>query len=87
MQYAVINWMLGARAEVDGLILDPCIPASWRRFDLVRPYRASTLRITVENPEGKSRGVARVQVDGRTLEGNRIPIPDKPQVDVMAILE
>ena len=78
--------MLGARAEVDGLILDPCIPASWRRFELIRPYRASTLRIIVENPQGKNRGVRSVLVNGRTLEGNRIPVPDKPQVDVMATL-
>lgn len=87
MQYAVVNWMLGARAEVDGLILDPCIPASWRRFELTRPYRASTLHITVENPQGKNRGVRSVRVNGRTLQGNRIPVPDGPQVEVTATIE
>jgi cellobiose phosphorylase len=87
MQYAVVNWMLGARAEVDGLILDPCIPASWRRFELTRPYRGSTLHVIVENPQGKNQGVRSVQVNGRILEGNRIPVPDEPQVDVTATIE
>ena len=47
MQYAVINWMLGVRAELGGLVLDPCIPAHWRRYELLRPYRVSTVHVTV----------------------------------------
>jgi cellobiose phosphorylase len=86
MQYAVINWLLGARAEVDGLILDPCIPAWWRRFELTRPYRGSTLHITVENPRGRNGGVSNIQVNGRTIEGNRTPLPDGPRIDVTATL-
>ena len=57
MQYAIINWMLGVRAELDGLVVDPCIPSHWPGFALVRPYRGSVYHVTVENPSGLSRGV------------------------------
>jgi cellobiose phosphorylase len=87
MQYAVVNWLLGARAEVDGLRLDPCIPSDWQRFELVRPYRGSTLHITVENPHGKTGGINKLLVDGREIAGNLLLPPEKEQVDVRAVIE
>jgi cellobiose phosphorylase len=87
MQYAVINWLLGARAELDGLVVDPCIPSHWRGFELVRPYRGSTLHITVENPHGKSKGVKRLRVDGREVTGNRVPPPGKNRLEIYAVIE
>jgi cellobiose phosphorylase len=87
MHYAVVNWMLGARAEVDALVLDPCIPSHWRRYQVIRPYHGSTLHITVENPHGKNKGIQRVRIDGRLVDGNRIPAPDKPHVEIRATIQ
>jgi len=87
MQYAVVNWLLGARAEVEGLRLDPCIPSHWQSFELVRPYRGSTLHITVENPHGKSGGINKLEVDGREIQGNLLPPPENEQIDVHAVIE
>ncbi|HIQ22082.1 MAG TPA: hypothetical protein EYH34_12740 [Planctomycetes bacterium] len=86
MQHAVVNWLLGARAEPEGLVLDPCIPRHWERFELVRPFRGSTLKITVENPEGKNKGIRSLTVDGQTLEGNRIPAAESECVEVHALM-
>jgi cellobiose phosphorylase len=87
MQYAVVNWMLGARAEVDALVLDPCIPSHWTSFEIVRPFRGSTFHITVENPHRKNRGVKTLNVEGQELPGNRITPQDKPMVQVRATIE
>ena len=87
MQYAVINWLLGARAEIDDLVLDPCISAHWERFELTRPYRGSTLHIRVENPHGKTRGVKNLVIDGQQVPGNRVPPPEQPHVEISAVLE
>ncbi len=87
MQYAVVNWLLGVRAELDGLRIDPCIPAEWKGFELIRPFRGCRVRVTVENPHGKNRGVRRLVVDGRPLEGNLVPPPTADQIHVVAVLE
>lgn len=86
MQYAVVNWMLGARADLDGLILDPCIPPHWKEFNFTRLYRQSTLNIEVKNPKGLSQGVKKVLMDGKPIAGNKIPPPEKKEVEVKVIL-
>jgi cellobiose phosphorylase len=86
MQYAIVNWMLGARAEVDGLVLDPCIPSHWKRFELVRPFRGSTLQITVENPDGRNQGINRLTVGGREVAGNRLPPLTAGRIEVHAVM-
>ena len=87
MQYAVVNWMLGARADLDGLVIDPCIPAAWGGFELVRPWRDSVLEITIENPHGKNQGVRSLEVNGRKVDGNRIPPPEQDRVQVRAVIQ
>ena len=45
------------------LLMDPCIPPAWRRYEIVFRYRSSRYEIVVENPRGVSRGVTRVERD------------------------
>ncbi len=54
--------------------MNPCIPKSWRSFEI--EYRAgnATLTIHVENPEGVATGVRRVEIDGTIAEDGRIPL-------------
>ena len=56
-------------------VLDPCIPRAWRGFEIVFRYRSARYEIAVENPRGVSRGVARAELDGAALPGNRAVIP------------
>jgi len=65
-------WILGVRAEWDGLRIDPCIPRDWPGFRMTRPYRGNTYEIAVTNPCGVSKGVASLEVDGRRLKGSLI---------------
>jgi cellobiose phosphorylase len=78
MQYAIVNWLLGARAELDGLRIDPCIPRHWRRFSLRRPFRGATIELAIENPAGATSGVSNLTVNGQPLEGNLIRSPFSP---------
>ena len=87
MQYAVVNWLLGVRAEVDGLRIDPCIPSQWKGFELVRQFRGCRVTVKVENPHGRNHGVSHVLVDGQPVEGNLIPPPKSQQMHVLAVLE
>ena len=61
---AATRWMLGVRPEFDGLAVDPCIPSSWKGFDVVRQWRGATYNISVRNPKGVQKGVASVVLNG-----------------------
>lgn len=62
-----LEWLLGVRAEWEGLRVDPCIPAEWDGFTLTRPFRGAQYNIQVSNPRHVSHGVAKVVVDGQAV--------------------
>ena len=64
MQRAGIESILGLRKEGDMLRLDPCIPRDWPGFELTIRHGTARYRITVENPQGVSRGVVSATLDG-----------------------
>jgi cyclic beta-1,2-glucan synthetase len=70
-----VESILGLRLRGDTLALDPCIPGSWRGFEIVFRYRSSRYEIAVENPRGVSRGVAATELDGAALPLNAMQIP------------
>ena len=67
MQRAGIESILGLRIESGALHLDPCIPASWPRFEITLRHGASRYEIAVENPDGVQRGVAAAELDGASI--------------------
>jgi cyclic beta-1,2-glucan synthetase len=75
---AAIERILGVRPRGDVLIVDPCIPRAWPRYDVAVRHRGSRYEIAVENPRGVNRGVASAQLDGRPLELAHEPSSAKP---------
>lgn len=61
---AATEWILGARRELKGLLIDPCLPRAWKRARIRRPFRGAVYEITIRNPEGVSKGVRSITVDG-----------------------
>ncbi len=70
--YAATQYILGVRPEFDGLTVDPCIPADWKEFSVVRRWRGAEYRIHVVNPEGVEKGVKEILADGAAVE--RLPV-------------
>ena len=84
---AVSQWILGIRAEYDGLRIDPCLPKEWERFEATRKFRGATYQIRVSKPKGICKGVVRVVVNGEKIEGNLIaPHPAGSEVEVEVTL-
>ena len=77
MDVAVTQYLLGVRPELDGLRVDPCIPAEWAGFRVRRRYRGALLDIRVENPRRVEYGVGAIEVDGARLEGGDPVIPPR----------
>jgi cellobiose phosphorylase len=66
--YAVSQFILGIRPDYDGLVIDPCIPNSLKRFSVTRRFRGAVYEIEVLNPRGVSCGVKEVVVDGERMQ-------------------
>lgn len=68
------QWILGVRPEIDGLVVDPCIPTKWPEFKVKRKFRGATYHIHVLNPDGISKGVKEMRVNGELIAGNKAPL-------------
>jgi cellobiose phosphorylase len=44
----VAEWVLGVRPGWDGLVIDPCLPPSWKRARMTRPFRGAIYDITIQ---------------------------------------
>jgi cellobiose phosphorylase len=78
--YAITQWILGVRPEHDGLRIAPVVPERWSGFQATRQFRGITYRIQVER-RGPGNGV-RLTVDGRSVEGNLVPLPSSGRTEV-----
>ena len=74
---SITQSILGMQPTLEGLRIDPCIPADWREFRLHRRFRGVEYDIHVVNPHGVQKGVAAVTVDGAPIVGNVLPILPK----------
>ena len=70
MYRAGLESILGFRVRGGRIVVDPCIPRAWPGFELTFRYRSARYDLVVENPQGVSRGVASVEVDGALLSGD-----------------
>ena len=66
--------ILGVKPCLDGLRVDPCIPASMKGFTVSRRFRGAVYQISVENPDGVQRGVKALFVNGDPVPDGVIPV-------------
>ncbi len=78
--------VLGVRREADRLVLDPCIPRNWEGFTVTWRLGRACYRISVTNPVGICRGVVRVSLDGKPVDGNTIPFVDDGREHVVEVV-
>ncbi len=72
--YTISQYILGIRPDYKGLIIDPCIPNSWKGFNITRKFRGATYQIRVANPKNVSKGIQQILLDGKKLDENTIPV-------------
>lgn len=86
--HVLLQYVIGARAEFDGLRIDPKLPSVWEECHVERLYRGATYRVTLRNPHGLQQGRLELHLDGRLISGNVLP-PSTPgcQHTVVATLQ
>ncbi len=71
---ALSQYLLGVRADYDGLVLDPRVPSAWSSFKVTRIFRGATYRILVEG----AGEIREASVNGKPLNvtlGQRLVLP------------
>lgn len=76
MYQAATQYILGIQPTLEGLRIDPCIPAEWDGFSVRRRYRGVVYEIRVKNTGHVNRGIESITVDGEELEGKVLPIKE-----------
>jgi cellobiose phosphorylase len=69
--YAVSQYLLGVRPELDGLNIQPCLPSEIPEFVVKRRCRDALYIIRVRNSGSGVR--ARLRVDGKPIDGTLVP--------------
>jgi cellobiose phosphorylase len=84
--FSATQYILGLRPELDGLRVDPCIPAAWDGFSVRRVFRKAVYQIEFENPEHVCKGVKSISVDGRVIEGTLVPILEEGKTHQISVV-
>ena len=76
MYRAGLESILGFELRGESLRIEPCIPRSWRGYEMSYRRGRTRYNIKVENPSGISRGVAEVWLDDVQQPAFEIPLAD-----------
>jgi cellobiose phosphorylase len=68
-----VEGICGMRTELNGLRIDPSIPAAWDGFKIHKAFRGKKLNINIQNPKHVQCGVKAMTVNGKQIEGNFLP--------------
>jgi len=74
-----VEWILGIRAEYDGLHIDPRLPEDWEQAEMVRDYRGARYRIRIQR--GAEKGIS---IEGEPVAGTILPV--LPEGDEATVL-
>ncbi len=69
----LIEWILGARRNLKGLMIDPCLTKTIPTAKLTRKFRGATYYIEYDNTAGRCVGAQSIICDGKEIEGNILP--------------
>jgi cyclic beta-1,2-glucan synthetase len=86
MYRVAIEGLLGLCRRADSFSIDPCIPARWDGYTMEWRLSRARYRITVTNPEHRSRGVQSATLDAAPVDARAIPLADDDMLHEVAIV-
>jgi cyclic beta-1,2-glucan synthetase len=87
MYRAGLESILGLRRRGGTFVVDPCIPSSWKEYQIVWQFLDTRYEITVSNPTRRCRGVGKATLDGAPVDPAAIPLVDDGRIhDVQIVL-
>ncbi|MDO5344637.1 MAG: glycosyl transferase [Lachnospiraceae bacterium] len=76
----VSQYILGIQPQYSGLGIDPCVPKGFGDFTLHRKFRGADYEIEVQNPNQVEKGIKKLIVDGKEVDGNVVPFEEGKKV-------
>lgn len=80
----VYEWMAGIQPALDGLVIDPCIPANMPKLSISFYYRGRRVHLTVENKSSHGFGVNKLVVNSKEIQTTKTKLFDDNKVFVIA---
>lgn len=71
-----MEWILGLRAEYDGLRIEPNLPDAWGEVGVERTFREAVYHVQITRDAGLEPGRIDVSLDGEPVSGNVLPLPE-----------
>ncbi|MFA5878543.1 MAG: hypothetical protein WC860_00005, partial [Candidatus Margulisiibacteriota bacterium] len=71
---ALSQYILGIKPTLNGLNINPCIPAEWPKFEVNRKFRDADYEIKVSNPNNVCSGIKKITLNGKTLNSCLVPV-------------
>lgn len=84
--YAISQYILGIQPDYKGLLLNPCIPSSWKSYSVTRKFRGATYQITINNPNGAMKGIKSLVMNGESVFGNMIPAQPAGSINKVEVI-
>ena len=82
-----IENILGLKIENGFVRIKPCIPSSWKEYNIKYKWKNAFYNIVVKNPNGKNTGVEKVTVNGIELgETKEIKLEDNGVFNVEVLM-
>ncbi len=70
----LVEYILGARRSMEGLLIDPCLTKTIPHAKILRRFRGACYDISIDNTSGASRGVSNIILDGQPFTGTVLPV-------------
>lgn len=69
----LVEWILGARRDYNGLRIDPCLPGEIPKARVRRRFRGAVYDIHIDNTSGRGHTPKEIRLDGAPLDGTFLP--------------
>ena len=81
-----IERLLGITRSADDLELHPCIPGSWKGYQINYRYGESLYHIHIENSNGAASEVKQLRMDGNELADHKIHLQDDGKTHEISVI-
>jgi N,N'-diacetylchitobiose phosphorylase len=84
--YTAAQFILGIQPEYYGLRIDPCIPSDWKEIKISRTFRQYIFNILIKNENNVQKGVKKILINNKEVDGNLIPTECMNDVNEVIVL-
>lgn len=70
----MVEWVYGARADFNGLKIDPCFPQAFNNAKMIRNFRGASYDIEFKRIKDKHHQKIQIEADGKVITSGLLPI-------------